>query len=59
MDLRKEATINVDMELSKTISDSCNKLLELQNEIADKKEELKRVEAEERNYSEKIIPELM
>jgi hypothetical protein len=59
MDLRKEATINVDMELSKTISDSCNKLLELQNEIANKKEELKRVEAEERNYSEKIIPELM
>jgi len=59
MDLREEATINVDMKLSKTFSDSCNKLLELQNEIAKKKEELKKTESDERHISEKIIPELM
>ena len=59
MRFRNTATVNVDMELTQSMTDACQKLLELQNDIQAKKEELKKVEAEERNYSEKVIPELM
>ena len=60
--LRKNAekvSINVDDNLTSSLSDSCNKLIELRNQIKEKKAELKNLEAEERNYSEKVIPEKM
>ena len=60
--LRKNAekvSINVDDNLTSSLSDSCNKLIELRNQIKEKKAELKNLEAEERNQSEKVIPEKM
>ena len=62
INLRKEsedAVLELDIKLSKTISDYCNKLLELQNQIKAKKEELKKIEEEEKRVSQKVIPELM
>ena len=59
MSFRNTAVVEMDMDITKSMTDACQKLLELQNDIQAKKEELKKVEAEERNYSEKVIPELM
>jgi|TARA_A100000172_G_scaffold72755_1_gene54019 hypothetical protein len=62
INLRKEsedAVLELDIKLSKTISDSCNKLLDLQNQIKTKKEEVKKFEEEEKRLSQKVIPELM
>ena len=39
MDLEQEAKVTIDTSLTSDIAKECNKLLELQNEIADKKEE--------------------
>ena len=60
MDLEAEsAAIKVDTDAAKGIALSCNELLELQKQIEQVEEELKKLKDEERLYSEKVIPDLL
>ena len=60
MDLEKEsASIRVDTGVAKDIAQSCNELLELQKQIEQVEQDLKKLKDDERLYSEKQIPDLM
>ena len=60
MDLEAESTrIKVDTAITTDIAESCNKLMELQEQIKKCEADLKQLSEEERLYSEQEIPNLM
>jgi hypothetical protein len=60
MDLEKEAMkIEVDTEATSDIATTCNRLLELREQIKEQKEKLKSLEEQERRVSEHEVPDLM
>lgn len=59
MDLEAESTLRVDTAMSSDIAQSCNKLLDVQKQISNAEEELKKLKEAETLLSEQTIPNLM
>mgnify|MGYP003124720083 CR=1 FL=1 len=59
MDLEAESTVTVDTAATKDIAESCNKLLETQNEVQKVEDKLKKLKETERELSEMTIPSAM
>ena len=59
MDLEQMSKVTIDTNAIKDVSEACNKLLDVQKEIATIEEQLKKKKEEEINLSEQIIPNAM
>jgi hypothetical protein len=59
MDIEKMSSIDIDKDNIKSISDKCQKLKELQNQIKADEEKLSLLKHKVRDLEERIIPEMM
>ena len=59
MDIEKFSNLEVDTASTKSISDACNEMKKLENEIEQAEEALSAKKAKYRDYQERKIPELM
>ena len=59
MDIEKMSSIDIDKENIKSISDKCNQLNELQQQLKEKEESLSLLKHKIRDLEERIIPEMM
>ena len=59
MDIEKFSNLEVDTASTKSISDACNEMKKLENEIDQAEEALSQKKAKYRDYQERKIPELM
>tara|TARA_R110002110_G_scaffold66205_1_gene181584 strand:- start:183 stop:719 length:537 start_codon:yes stop_codon:yes gene_type:complete len=59
MDLEAESIVTVDTAATKDIAESCNKLLQTQEELQKVEEQVKKLKETERELSEQVIPNAM
>ena len=59
MDIEKMSSIDIDKDNIKSISDKCNQLNELQQQLKEKEESLSILKHKIRDLEERIIPEMM
>ena len=59
MDIEKMSSIDIDKDNIKSISDKCNQLNELQQQLKEKEESLSLLKHKIRDLEERIIPEMM
>ena len=59
MDIEKMSSIDIDKDNIKSISDKCNQLNELQQQLKEKEESLSLLKHKIKDLEERIIPEMM
>ena len=59
MDIEKMSNIDISQDCVKSISNKCNQLKDLQNQIENVESKLKTLKNQSRDLEERIIPEMM
>jgi len=59
MDIEKMSNIDISQDSVKSISDKCNHLKSINNQIKEREEELSLLKHKARDFEERIIPEMM